>query len=54
MRVYIYLAIWLMIIPFLGIPILWKNILVFATGLALLVKLLSPIIIKKIGEKPEN
>lgn len=51
---FISLGIWIALIPFLGIPRGWRDGLVVATGLFLLVIFLGPIIIKKLQTKPKR
>lgn len=49
---YISFGIWIMIIPFLGVPNTWKTILTVASGIFILVVNGSPIILKKVQGKP--
>lgn len=51
---YISFAVWLVILPLLGVPIVWKNILVFLSGLFLLLVALGPLILKKLQVKPKT
>ena len=48
---YISFGIWVAILPFLGIPGSWKNVLVSLSGLFLVVVFLGPIILKKLQPK---
>lgn len=50
---YISFSVWLVILPFLGVPIAWKNILVLLSGLFLLLVSLGPTILKKLQTKPK-
>lgn len=50
---YISFSIWLIILPFLGVPIAWKNILVLLSGLFLLLVSLGPTILKRLQTKPK-
>jgi hypothetical protein len=47
-------AVWLIILPLLGVPIAWKNILVFLSGLFLLFVALGPLILKKLQMRPKK
>jgi len=51
---YIWFGIWLIILPFLGVPILWRNTLVFLSGLFLVMIYLWPNILKKLQAKPKT
>jgi hypothetical protein len=51
---FISLGIWISLIPFLGIPRAWRDGLVVATGLFILVIFLGPIILKKLQTKPRR
>ncbi|MFH0804136.1 MAG: hypothetical protein V1896_00865 [Candidatus Zambryskibacteria bacterium] len=51
---YISFGIWLIIIPLLGIPIDWARILVFLSGLFLILVSLGPVILKKLQVKPKK
>ena len=46
-------GIWITIIPFLGIPGVWKNSLIIISGLFLIFISLWPIILEKLEEKPK-
>ncbi|MEK7116806.1 MAG: hypothetical protein AAB837_01405 [Patescibacteria group bacterium] len=48
---YISFSIWLIIIPFLGVPIVWRDALVFISGLFLILVSLGPTILKKLQTK---
>ena len=48
---YISLGIWLVLIPLLGIPGVWRNNLITATGILLLLHVLWPVFLRKISEK---
>ncbi|MBN2094147.1 MAG: hypothetical protein JW740_02135 [Candidatus Zambryskibacteria bacterium] len=51
---FISFAIWLIILPLLGIPGDWKNILMFLSGILFLLVLLAPIMTKKLEDSPEG
>lgn len=52
---YISFGIWLAIIPFLGIPNLWRSILIVASGIFLVIVFAGPIILKKLqAKKPKK
>jgi len=48
---YISFAVWLIIIPLLGVPIVWRDGLVFLSGLFLLLVSFGPAILKKLQPK---
>ena len=48
---YISFAVWLIIIPLLGLPIIWRDGLVFLSGLFLLLVSFGPAILKKLQPK---
>lgn len=48
---YISFGVWIAILPFLGIPGTWRNILVFASGIFLILVSIGPIILKKLQPK---
>lgn len=48
---YISFAVWLIIIPLLGVPIIWRDGLVFLSGLFLLLVSFGPAILKKLQPK---
>jgi len=48
---YISFGVWLIILPFLGIPGIWKNTLVFLSGIFLILVSLGPTILKKLQPK---
>jgi hypothetical protein len=51
---YISFGVWLVIIPILGLPIVWRDTLVFLSGLFLILVSLGPIILKKLQQsKPK-
>jgi hypothetical protein len=43
-----------MIIPILGIPIVWRDALVFISGLFLVLVSLGPVILRKLQIKPKQ
>lgn len=45
-------GIWLAILPFFGIPGAWKEVLIFASGVFLILVSLGPTIFKKLQSKP--
>lgn len=45
-------GLWLVILPFLGIPGFWKEALVFVSGIFLILVAIGPMILKKIQIKP--
>jgi len=51
---YISFAVWLIIIPLLGVPIVWRDGLVFLSGLFLLLVSFGPAILKKLQPKAKN
>lgn len=44
---------WILILPFLGVPILWKTILISASGTLLILVGAGPSILKMLKEKPK-
>ena len=50
---YISFGIWLLILPFFGIPSSWKNLLVSFSGLFLIAIFVGPAILKKLQPKPK-
>lgn len=48
---YISFGIWLAILPFLGIPGIWKDTLVFISGMFLILVSSGPMILKKLQTK---
>ena len=50
---YISFGIWIAILPFLGIPGTWKNILVTLSGIFLALVFSGPMILKKLQVKPK-
>jgi hypothetical protein len=48
---YISFGVWLVILPFLGIPGTWRNTLVFLSGFFLILVSLGPAILKKLQTK---
>lgn len=44
-------GLWLIILPFFGIPGIWKEVLVFASGLFLILVSLGPVILIKLQSK---
>jgi hypothetical protein len=50
---YISFGVWIAIIPFLGIPRDWRDVLVFLSGLFLVLVFLGPTIVKKLQPKPK-
>lgn len=51
---YISFGVWLVVLPFLGIPGSWMNILVFLSGIFLILISLGPIILKKLQTKTKS
>jgi len=51
---YISFGVWLFILPFLGIPGSWKNVLVSLSGIFLVLVILGPTILKKLQPKPKS
>jgi len=51
---YISFGVWLVIIPLLGVPIVWRDALVFLSGLFLLLVSFGPTILKKLQPKVKN
>ena len=51
---YISFGIWLFIIPFLGIPGSWKDMLFAVSGGFLVIVALGPIVLKKLQSRPKN
>jgi hypothetical protein len=49
---YISLGVWLLLIPLLGIPNVWRGRLVMLTGVLLIVHAAWPVLVKKISQKP--
>ncbi|MEK7669412.1 MAG: hypothetical protein AAB350_02360 [Patescibacteria group bacterium] len=50
---YISFGVWLVIIPLLGVPIVWRDALVFLSGLFLLLVSFGPAILRKLQSKPK-
>lgn len=48
---YISFGVWLVIIPLLGVPIVWRDLLVFLSGIFLMLVSVGPIILKKLQLK---
>lgn len=48
---YLSFGVWLVIIAFLGIPSAWRNVLVFLSGIFLILVSLGPTILKKLQTK---
>ena len=48
---YISLGIWIAILPFLGFPGVWKNILIALSGIFLALTGMGPMILKKLQTK---
>jgi hypothetical protein len=48
---YISFGVWLSVLPFLGIPGSWKNILVSLSGIFLILVILGPVILKNLQIK---
>jgi hypothetical protein len=48
---YISFGVWLIVIPFLGVPIVWRDALVFLSGLFFILVSLGPTILKKLQTK---
>lgn len=51
---YISFGIWIAIIPLLGVPIVWRDTLVFLSGLFLVLVFLGPTILKKLQTKTKR
>jgi hypothetical protein len=51
---YISFGVWLVIIPLLGVPIVWRDSLVFLSGIFLILVSLGPIILKKLQIKQKR
>ena len=51
---YISFGVWIIILPFLGVPGTWRNTLVFLSGLFLVLTALGPTILKKLQTKPKT
>jgi hypothetical protein len=51
---YISFGVWLIILPFLGIPGSWRNMLVILSGIFLILVSLGPTILKKLQAKPKQ
>lgn len=51
---YISFGVWLIIITQLGVPIVWRDSLVFVSGLFLILVSIGPIILKKLQSRPKR
>ncbi len=51
---YISFGVWLIIVPLLGIPISWVRVLVFLSGIFLILVSLGPAILKKLQPKQKS
>lgn len=51
---YISFGVWLVIIPLLGVPIVWRDALVFISGIFLILVSLGPTILKKLQSRPKT
>lgn len=51
---YVSFGIWIALIPYLGIPGTWKNILIAVSGLLIVAIAVGPIFLKKIQVKPKT
>ena len=51
---YISFGVWLIIIPLLGVPIVWRDALVFISGIFLILVSIGPIILKKLQVKSKK
>lgn len=51
---YISFGVWLVILPFLGVPGIWKNNLVLASGIFSMLVCLGPDILKKLQAKAKS
>lgn len=51
---YISFGVWLIVIPFLGVPIAWRDALVFLSGLFFILVSLGPTILKKLQTRPKR
>lgn len=51
---YTFFSLWIIMVPFLGIPGVWKNALVSLSGLFLLLVISGPSILKKLETKPKT
>lgn len=45
---------WILILPFLGLPIFWKTILISASGALLILVGIGPSLLKVLKEKPKT
>lgn len=50
---YISFGLWIALIPFLGIPSVWRNYLILASGLFISLLSLTPILLNKLQTKPK-
>jgi hypothetical protein len=50
---YISFGLWIALIPFLGIPYVWKNYLILASGIFISLLSLTPILLNKLRTKPK-
>ena len=48
---YISFGVWLVILPFLGIPGLWRSVFIVASGVFLVALSVGPIVLKKLQTK---
>lgn len=51
---YISFGVWLVIIPLLGVPIVWRDTLVFISGIFLILVSLGPTILRKLQTKSKR
>jgi membrane protein implicated in regulation of membrane protease activity len=50
---YISFGLWIIVIPYLGIPGTWKSALILLSGLFLILISIGPIVLKKLQTKPK-
>lgn len=51
---YITFGVWLVVLPFLGIPGVWKSGLITASGLFLILVSIGPVILKKLQTESQS
>jgi hypothetical protein len=51
---YVSFGTWIAILPFLGIPGSWRNMLVFVSGIFLVLVSIGPTILQKLQTKPKS
>lgn len=45
---------WILVLPFLGIPVFWKTLLICSSGLLLILVGIGPSLLSSLKEKPKN